>query len=58
MPFSINSRPVLLKCMEEKNQNQKYDAGKKKENHKCDTNLKNFTAFMNKSILALHDYWA
>lgn len=56
MPFSVNSRPVLFKCMEEKNQNQKYDAGKKKENHKCDTNLKNFTAFMNKSILALHDY--
>lgn len=58
MPFSVNSRPVLLKCMEEKNKNKKYDAGKKKkkENHKCDTNLKNFTAFMNKSILALHDY--
>lgn len=31
---------------------------RKKENHKRDTNLKNFTAFMNKSILALHDYWA
>lgn len=29
---------------------------RKKENHKRDTNLKNFTAFMNKSILALHDY--
>lgn len=45
-----------------KNKNKKYDAGKKekkkKENHKCDTNFKNFTAFMNKSILALHDYWA
>lgn len=42
--------------MEEKTKTKKCDAGKKKENHKCDTNLKNFTAFMNKSILALHDY--
>lgn len=56
MAFSVNDRPVLCKS-DNVHMNKKCDARKKKKIINV-TQHKNFVAFMNKSILALHDYRA